>query len=318
MRKSYLLLALLIPLILGGCFLKSKKDQPLPEEKYATYESVLFNGLSFSARYLKAWNLEEKSSGKFGEYKDGVAFKGDGEEISVTVVKAEDRAAVLSIINVENETQTQVDGTLGNKYAGTLRQAGEPRRLEIVLMESGDYLLKLQTNQPGSGTFVEFLNYFAFTRLEPTKPVLEPNQPVKPRSAKITLSLYFINTKSGVADCQANSVKQVIIDRPENELSLIPDVMKLLIQLSQPEALPDKNISSAIPINTRILSFGYEDNKAIANFSSYLNEGGGSCVMSARRAQIEKTLKALNNVSGLRIKNVEIQVEGDSATALQP
>jgi hypothetical protein len=40
--------------------------------------------------------------------------------------------------------------------------------------------------------------------------------------------------------------------------------------------------------------------------------------MGLRRSQIEKTLTALSEVSALRIKQVEIQVDGRSDTALQP
>ena len=39
--------------------------------------------------------------------------------------------------------------------------------------------------------------------------------------------------------------------------------------------------------------------------------------MQMRRSQIEKTLRALNDVSNLQIRGVEVQVEGDSDTALQ-
>ena len=322
MRKPFLLLFIILPLILSGCFFNFKKNPTqVPEDKYKNYESAMLNGLSFAARYQKDWQLNEQATGKYQDFKDNAVFQGKDETISVNVMDAKDKEQIVESFNVESQAQTQVDGTLGDKYAGLSDKNNPSTRFEASIMQSGDYLIIIKTTKPGSADFADFLNNFVFTKLEATqseKSATSTTPVQKPRSDNLTISLYFLNNKTGATDCQAKAVKKVIVKNPDNDLTLIPDMMRLLIQLSQPNALPDANLYSAIPVNTRILSFGYEDNKAIVNFNSYLNQGGGSCEMQARRSQIEQTLKGLNNVSGLRIKNVEIQVEGNSQTALQP
>jgi len=322
MKKYSLLFILVLPLILGGCFFNLKKEQnQLPEETYKNYESAMLNSLSFSARYQKDWQLSEQVTGKYQDFKDAIVFQGKDETISVNIMDVKDRDQIIKSFNVESQSQTQIDGTLGDKYTGLSDQSNPNSRFEASVMQSGDYLIILKTTKPASVYFTDFLNNFVFTKLEPSELDKTSNGNTtiqKPRSDTLTISLYFLDNKTGAIDCNATAVKKVIVKNPDNDLTLIPDMMRLLIQLSQPNSLPDDNIYSAIPVNTRILSFGYEDNKAIVNFNSYLNQGGGSCEMQARRSQIEQTLKGLNNVSGLRIRNVEIQVEGDSATALQP
>lgn len=319
MKKYPIIIAILLPLILlSGCFLKQKNQQEniiAPAEKYSSYTSANLSGLTFSARFPNDWKISEDSTGKFGDFKDKITFIGDNEKIIVRIASAIDRNGLLNFYNINLQSQTQVDGILGDKYSGTLKENTE-ERFEAVISESGDYLLLIQTNNAGSSDFIEFLNNFAFTKLETA---VKAESPVfKPKKDKITVNLYFARSDFGTVTCEANLAKKVIIDYPDNDLALIPEVMRLLLQLSQPGELPDTNVASAIPVNTRILSFGYEDNKVIVNFSSYLNEGGGSCMMQARRSQIEKTLKALNDVSSLKIKSVEIQVDGESVSALQP
>lgn len=318
--KKYLILAVFLPLILSGCFLRPKKSEQPPADKYQIYNSGLWNGLSFSAKALNGWRVEESSSGKFGGFKDKVLFAGNDESIEVSVNKADEKEAVLKPYTAESQSQTEVDGTLGDRFSLATGEGETASRFEEALLQTGDYLLVIKSSTQGSPNFTDFLYNFAFTKLQPGKPQANDgsDKPAQLKSDKLTVSLYFINSQSNETDCKATAIKKVIISRPENDLGLIPDLMKLLIQLSQPEALPDKNISSAIPINTRILSYGYDNNKAIVNFNGYLNESGGSCMMAARRSQIEKTLRALNEVSSLRIKSVEIQVEGDAQTALQP
>jgi len=178
-----------------------------------------------------------------------------------------------------------------------------------VLVKNGDYLYALKTNLPNSPEFIDFLNNFNILN--------NLNVMVTPVESFPTYKLYFMLKGKAAADCTARNYREVYLSVPEEELVLIPNILKALLSpdLLRLEAL---GLSTAIPKETRLLSFGYDNNKAIVNFNSYLNQGGGSCEMQARRSQIEQTLKGLNNVSGLRIRNVEIQVEGDSATALQP
>ncbi len=71
---------------------------------------------------------------------------------------------------------------------------------------------------------------------------------------------------------------------------------------------------SAIPSGTRLVSFALSNGVAKAVLSAELEPGGGSCVVSAVRAQIEKTLLQFSAV-----KKVEISVEGKTKEeTLQP
>ncbi|OGY88981.1 MAG: hypothetical protein A2927_00950 [Candidatus Komeilibacteria bacterium RIFCSPLOWO2_01_FULL_45_10] len=308
MPKRYLLLLLLIlPLALSGCFFKKPVNENINQANdFAIYRSADLNGFSFAAKYPKSWQLAEQSTGKYGDFKDGVSFTNSNETIGVAILNAEDRAMVLNTFNIESQSQTEVNATLANDIFGTGMKGELGDRFEAVLAENGAYLILIKTNVPGSADFQKFLNDFSFTKLNG---VADKN---------ISLKIYFDDGRAADVDCQAGVPKTVTIERPSDDLALIPKVTQLLIQLSVTEELAKENLITGIPLNTRLLSFGYENNKAIVNFNADLNEGGGSCLMAMRRSQIEKTIKALNDVSDLQIKEVEIQVEGETETALQP
>jgi spore germination protein GerM len=70
---------------------------------------------------------------------------------------------------------------------------------------------------------------------------------------------------------------------------------------------------SSIPAGVRLNSIRVENGTAFADFSSELNQGGGSCLVTAIRAQIEKTLEQFSTVN-----KVEISVAGDTDDVLQP
>lgn len=315
--KKYLLICLLfLPLILSGCFFNKKNQAPANEPKEQTYRSQDFENFYFSAKYPNGWDLTENSNGLLGDLKNHITFaqhlvSGSGELISVIVVKTADRQKLINDYKIESQTQTEVSGSLALSMTGVM-PLYDNERFEAILAESGNYLIFVKTNRPGSQAFVDFKDRLSFPKLA------LPSQ--KPKSDKITLSIYFNKADSTGQhfDCSAKAVRQVVVERPEAELGLIPLAVKLLLQLSVPEDLAKTGLSTGLDLNTRLYSFGYENNKAIVNFDASLNAGGGSCLMTLRRSQIEKTLMALNQVSNLQIKQVQIQVDGDADTALQP
>ena len=303
MKKNLVITLVLVPLIVSGCFFnwgeKQEVEQPL---SYSVYRSGSFGGFNFAARYPGDWQMAEQASGLLEDFKDSVSFIGPAETIKVLTFYQKTVGEVLAEYQVESQSQTEVNAVLATSFAGTY----QGQRMAGVLVENGDFIVLLATDNPGSEDFAKFLNDFTFVKSSGKE------------AENITVSLYFDDGSSAEYNCEAQSVKRVMIKRPSEDLGLIPEVMKLLIQLSVPEELESEGLLTAIPLNTRIRSFGYEDNRAIVNFNEDLNEGGGSCLMIMRRSQIEKTLKALNEVSDLEIKEVEIQVEGDSQSALQP
>ncbi len=80
------------------------------------------------------------------------------------------------------------------------------------------------------------------------------------------------------------------------------------------EKEPGLGYYTNIPTGTRIKSLRIENGTAYADFDENLDKNiGGSCRMSAIRAQITETLKQFPTV-----QNVIISVNGNSAEALQP
>jgi len=146
-------------------------------------------------------------------------------------------------------------------------------------------------------------------------PQLLQNAIVAPaRLEKVKVKLFFSSVDN--VDCQADKFKEVEIDNTLDDLGLIPKVINLL--LAESSATTTDSLFSALPSDSQLLSFGYEDGRVSVDFSPEMNTGGGSCMMGLRRSQIEKTLLGLNEVTGLNIKTVEIKVDGETETALQP
>lgn len=310
-KITILLLLFILPLTLSGCFKKANhqaEEEPVTDEVF-TQESDLWGG--FKVKYPSTWQVIESSSGKFEGSNDQTTFKvSDEEEIQVIVYNLAEEETVLQPYTIESESQTQVDALLANDYLVLSPDDGQ--RLRFISVINGQYLFYITSNNPGSTAFESFINSFIF--LEPPQ---EEGQPTQELSGEVELKLYFDDLNKENEDCLPDGYQEVIAYRPEVEIGLIPLAIKSLIQTSFLEDLANQGLASAIPLNTKILSFGYENNTAIVNFNQYLNEGGGSCEITMRRGQIEQTLKALNNVSNLQIKYIEIQVEGQTEVILE-
>ncbi|MBU1131129.1 GerMN domain-containing protein [Patescibacteria group bacterium] len=312
-NKIIILLILILPLILSGCFNKAgDQQQAEPVVSYDIYTQEAVPGGGYKVKYPSTWEVAESATGKFEEFNDITTFKAsDQEEIQVKIFTTDQAEALLEPYNIESESQTQIDSRLANDYL-VQDLDNEGQRWHLISIINGDYLYLLMSNALGSSDFENFINDFNFLEYQEQEPATENS------SNDFKIKLYFDDLNQENSDCLPHIYQEVIIQKPEVEIGLIPVAIKALIQTSSLEDLAEQNLSSAISINTRLLSFGYENNTAIVNFNNELNVGGGSCLMAMRRGQIEKTLKALNEVSGLQIKDVEIQVEGESETALQP
>jgi len=312
--KITILIFLVIPLILGGCFNKAnyQTEEPLIYDTVFTKEIPQKGG--YKVKYPVKWQLSESSSGKIKDFQDVVVFiVSTDEEITISIFDEKEKVEILNSFAIESESQTQIDGLLASNYL-IQEQGTEGKRSQIIAAVYGDYLYLLKDNNPGSENFVAFVNNFSFLSI----PEAPQQQPVKTLSDKAKIRLYFDDLNKENSDCLPDTYQEVIVQRPDVEIGLIPLAIKSLIQVSNSKELADQNLSSAIPVYTRLLSFGYENNTAIVNFNDELNKGGGSCAMAIRRGQIEKTLKALNEISNLLIKKVEIQINGQTELVLQP
>jgi len=312
MKKYFpLLLLLILPLIISGCFSLAKKVQQTEEKADQLYKNEALGKAAFSVKYPANWRKKEISTGKFPDINDQVTFKvSSNYQIIISVFTAKEEQGILDSYNIESQYQTEVSRLLATRIIGTVKPSTKKRE-EAVLVRNGDYLYVFTTNSPGSVEFINFLNNINIDNNLNTVevPVEEDKRPI--------YKLYFGLTSSQDTDCVAKYYREVHLTVLEEEIALIPIIIKALLSPDQLK-LEELKLFTAIPENTKLLSYGYDNNKAIVNFDKELNSGGGSCAMQMRRSQIEKTLISLSEVSNLNIKAVEIQVEGSFENVLQP
>lgn len=298
---------LVLPLVISGCFglrgnNNNNQSNGSNSEDYSLYENQTLGEAAYQGKYLTSWKIKEIANGRFGTSTDEVIFKaGKGQELKVEVYPASEESKLLDGYNISTQAQTEVSRFLGTRIIGQLK-ADEKQEEEAVLVKNGDYLYVFLTNLPNSPEFIDFLNNVNILN--------NLNVMVTPVESFPIYKLYFILKGKANPDCSAHHYREVYLSVPEEELVLIPNIMKALLSPEQLR-LGDLGLYTAIPKETRLLSFGYDNNKAIVNFSSHLKQGTDTCTFEMRRSQIEKTLKSLNEVSNLRIKEVEIQVEGE-------
>jgi len=93
-----------------------------------------------------------------------------------------------------------------------------------------------------------------------------------------------------------------------------------LLLAGLPEKWAAAEYFTSIPDGTKLNSIRAEGNNIYLDFSAELNQGGGSCVMAQRRAQIDATVRATTNeFLGQKIDYVIISVNGGKPEeALQP
>ncbi len=88
-------------------------------------------------------------------------------------------------------------------------------------------------------------------------------------------------------------------------------LVTLTLGLSQEEI--NQGYTTSMPYGARLRNLEITSGIATVDFNSTLNEGGGSCNMAARRAQITETLMQFPD-----IEQVIITVDGSEEMALQP
>ncbi|MFA6429565.1 MAG: GerMN domain-containing protein [Patescibacteria group bacterium] len=136
-------------------------------------------------------------------------------------------------------------------------------------------------------------------------PVLLPTQT---RTTKIFLSDL---ASAETSDC--SKTVPVTVTIPQTKLPM-ESTLRRLLQDESSSPLATDTRATQIPEGTKLISLVVANGTATAEFSQKLDAGGGSCHVSAVRAQIEATLKQFPGV-----KNVVISVEGKSPEeTLQP
>jgi len=149
---------------------------------------------------------------------------------------------------------------------------------------------------------VVFVGYTMINSPEDTQP------PADQEPETQIVEVYFGHNNKGGADCSA-------VFAVEREIEKTEGVGKAAINelLKGPTASEEENGYFTSIGDADLNSLNIKDGVATADFSEELNQGGGTCMMEARRAQIEKTLKQFPTVD-----EVVISVEGETEGILQP
>ncbi len=133
---------------------------------------------------------------------------------------------------------------------------------------------------------------------------------VNQSESKITFNVYFSNSEmSAMEDCS----EVFPVERTVSSTEAIGTAA--LSELLKGPTGEEKNEGyfTSLPDGVVLNSLNIEESNAYADFNEALNQGGGSCMMENRRAQITETLKQFPTVD-----SVIISVNGDTETALQP
>jgi len=141
-------------------------------------------------------------------------------------------------------------------------------------------------------------------------PTEEPDIIAEETTEPDKIYLYYFKGEMG-NDCSVATKVSLPLDT-RYEVDEVAALITLLSSL--PDDLVSQGYYSEIPPYTRLRDLRISgEGAAIADFNETLNVGGGSCAMTARRAQIENTLLQFPD-----IKEVIITVNGDADAALQP
>ncbi|MBT3689969.1 GerMN domain-containing protein [bacterium] len=305
-KYSLILLILVVPLIISGCFGfgdNSNNEEEKPE--YIIYRNGTLGEADFMVKYNSEWKLEEIVSTRLASSTDEIVFKvGLNHKISLNIYNDIDADTFLESYTFEEITQTEVSRFIGKRIIGYIED--ENNKEELIVVTNGSYIYVLKTNKPDSPEFVEFLNNVAI--INNLNEIAEPNK-------KSVYRLYFINDDQ--ESCQATYYREIYLIPEQEEFAFIPRVIMALLRPGE-LALDEVSLNTSIPLGTKLLSYGYDNNKVIVNLSHNLNEGGGSCMMESRRSQIEQTIMYLNELTELDIREVEIWVENSPENVLNP
>lgn len=126
-----------------------------------------------------------------------------------------------------------------------------------------------------------------------------------------TVSVFFSGSDFG-ATTECNEVTAVTRTIPSTQ-AVARAAINELLKGPTPQEAQGNRVTTSIPEGVELNSIRVEDGTAFVDFSEELNQVGGSCMVTAIRAQIEETLMQFSTV-----EDVVISVEGNVDEALQP
>lgn len=195
-------------------------------------------------------------------------------------------------------------------YSGTILAEGQAMANAYDVGQFGGFELSIPYLwSTDAGGFLEVFNYSAKDGSIENLVVVPV---IFPPAETMELKLYFNNDKFDptMLDCSkvypiTRIVKKTITPAKEG-------LMLLLAGVSEEES--EEGYFSNIPKGVNLKSLKIEGQKAYVDFDENLQKSiGGSCRVSAIRAQIEETLKQFDSIN-----EVQISIEGKSSEILQP
>lgn len=144
----------------------------------------------------------------------------------------------------------------------------------------------------------------------PTPEPAATTTPAKPETT--TLRVYFGNRSTDPGSLYCERAYPALREVPKTDAPARAALLELLAGPSEAEKAQGfvTGLNSGVTLNSLVITEGV----ARADFSARLGEGvGGSCLVSAIRAQITETLKQFPSV-----ESVVISIEGESEDILQP
>lgn len=161
------------------------------------------------------------------------------------------------------------------------------------------------TAPPGAALFVEVFEASA----KDGTPIHMVRIPVRVASSVTRYSVFL--SKDGEQNNRCDIVHKVSRATPETRGVARAALLHLIAGPTQEEW--EQGYRSILPSDVELQDITIANGVARVDFSPALNRVGGSCAVTAVRAQIEKTLRQFSTVS-----SVVISVDGDAETALQP
>ncbi len=131
-------------------------------------------------------------------------------------------------------------------------------------------------------------------------------KPTLVKSDGYVVNLFF--PKKDSASCEDLGSIAIKIKDIDSELSLIPSVVKIIMQYPATE-LDKLGFKPVMDENVRLLSYGYNYNNVVFNFNELIR-ASNVCPLSAVKKSLLQTLSSLQASSNLQIKSVEIQIDG--------
>lgn len=242
--------------------------------------------------------------------------KGDGIEIFSPLANTEISSPLKIIGKVSGSGWTGFEATVGTvqlkDYKGNV--------LGQTFLSATTEWTKLPTNFEGDLDFVAnndgpgilvFKNENASGLPEHDRTFVLPVKIKQHESQTTSIKLYFNNVKMA-SDYDCSKVFAVERQIPKTQAVAKASLEELFKGPTESEK--SAGFSVSITPEVKINSIRIENGTAYADFNNRLQEGiGGSCMVSAIKAQITQTLKQFDTV-----KNVVISIDGRTEDILQP